>query len=190
MPLAWAMEFSRGVVMKPATVAATAKLISTCNEMQDVADASGAMVDRLFPFKIENRIEGNENPDFMSIQHWSVPEIRASIIEWMIQGLARLRKRTKFAPPESWLASKQEAVSEGDPLECWIRDNLAQSDDSTMAIRLSDILQKMPANLTTSRNSRGLEKTLGAYLKRLFGVEKTRVMKDGERHNYFPLAWK
>ena len=176
---------------KPATMAATAKLISTCNEMQDVADASGAMVDRLFPFRVENRVgEGEENPDFMSIQHWSVPKIRASIIEWMVQGLSRLRKRRKFAPPESWLASKQEAVSEGDPLECWIRENLCKSDDEGRAIRLSEIVQKIPADILRGKNSRHLEMMLGMYLERLFNSHRIRIRKDGERHYaYSKVTW-
>lgn len=176
---------------KPATMAATAKLISTCNEMQDVADASGAMVDRLFPFKIEQRITGDWDSSKTTPQYWSRSDIRAKMVEWLAQGLARLRKRGKFAPPQIWLESKLEAVSEGDPLEAWIHDNLQKSDKEGMAIRMSEIIQKMPTSVVSLSNTRRVESYLGTYIKRIFGVEKTRVMKDGERHNYYVgLTWK
>ncbi len=175
---------------KPATMAATAKLISTCNEFQDTADASGAMIDRLFPFRLEQRIEGTWDTLKMTPRYWSRTEIRAQMVEWLIAGLSRLRKRHDFAPPEKWLATKQDAISEGDPLECWIRDNLQQNTEEGRAIRLSDIIQKMPSNVVSAKNQKHLEMLLGSYMKRLFGSEKTRIRKDGERHYAFTgVAW-
>ena len=112
-------------------------------------------------------------------------------MEWLVEGLTRARKRGKFAPPENWLQDKLEAVSAGDPVEAWISDNLCKSTDEGMAIRLSEIVQKIPSNIVSLKNTRHLEMTLGTYLRRLFNSEKNRIMKDGERHIYYSgIAWK
>lgn len=175
---------------KPVSAVATAKLISTCNEMQDTSDASGAMVDRLMPFRIENRIEGRQDYRYMTPQYWCRPEVRTMVVEWMLQGLTRLRKRGDFAPPQAWVTQKAEAVATGDVFEGWLVEHL-EAGSGTEMVKKSDILARLPKEAYGNATNRAVEMRLAEYLKRLFGSEKDRVEKDGEKIRvYRALRWK
>lgn len=175
---------------KPATCAATAKLISTCNEMQDTTDASGAMVDRLLPFRLDQRVTGEWDSDLMTPQYWSRPGVRAAVVEWMAKGLNRLRVRGRFDPPQSWLEAKDEAVAAGDTLEGWLIENLIRGNE-TDTIKASQIMEKLPADLGNRIPQRVLEMKISKYLKRLFGAARGRIYRDGERfYVYTGLAWR
>jgi phage/plasmid-associated DNA primase len=172
---------------KPATVAATAKLISTCNEMQDVADASGAMVDRLMPFKLETRVEGDWDMDMMSPRHWCRAETRASMVEWLVQGLARVRARGRFDPPANWIGQKNEAVAEGDPIEGWLLDNIEKGKGGDY-LKTSELIEKFPAQKNISQKS--LEMKIGTYLKRLFQSSNGRIRENGPQIRvFFGVRW-
>lgn len=175
---------------KPVSAVATAKLFSTCNEMQDTSDASGAMVDRLMPFRIENRIEGKTDYRYMTPQHWCRPEVRNKVVEWLLQGLARLRKRGDFDLPSAWVTQKAEAVATGDLFEGWLVEHL-EAGNETDSIKKSDILAKLPREVCENATNRAIEMRLAEYLKRLFGSGKDRVEKDGEKIRiYRAIRWK
>lgn len=175
---------------KPATMSATAKLISTCNEMQDVADASGAMIDRLMPFRIEQRVEGDWNMDKMTPQYWSQREIRSEVLEWLVAGLVRLRGRGRFLAPVNWEAQKSEAIAEGDALEGWLSENLEKAENETQFIKSSEIFQRLPASITQV-SPKGVEMRTISYIKRMFSGTTGRARdSQGQHRVIFGVKWR
>ena len=160
---------------QPYRAPATAKLISTCNELQDAADASGAMVDRMYPFRFSNRVEGRWNTEVMTVEYWSVPERREGVVNWLLDGLIRLRERGEFLVPAQWETEKQIAVNQADPLEAWLREHLEKGEGQ---IKRNDLVAKIPADLAPSQ---GLDNKLASYMMRLFRVATERVRESGEK---------
>jgi len=170
----------------PFRAAATAKMISTCNELQDASDASGAMVDRMFPFRFEQRVTGKWDTEKMTVEYRSEPDRREGIVNWLLDGLIRLRTRGDFDIPAEWEEDKQTAVCLADPLEAWLRDNIEAKDGS---ISRADLLAKLPSSLPSL--GRSLDMRLSEYMKRLFKSSPIRKMIDGERERYFTgVCWK
>jgi len=187
----WAKAYTSGNLrlelkyMQPYRAPATAKLISTCNELQDSADASGAMVDRMFPFHVANRIAGRWDAEKMTVEYWAEPERRAGVVNWLLDGLIRLRSRGDFDIPKAWEEEKQVAVCLSDPLEAWLRDNIERGDGS---LSREDILARMPGKFPIGRS---LDMQLAGYMKRLFGAEYVRKRINGERERVFDgIIWK
>jgi len=171
--------------MQPYRAPATAKLISTCNELQDSADASGAMVDRMFPFHVTNRIAGRWDAEKMTVEYWSEPTRRAGVVNWLLDGLIRLRSRGDFDIPKAWEEEKQVAVCLSDPLEAWLRDNLERGEGS---LSREDILSRIPNKFPIGRS---LDMQLASYMKRLFGSSYERKRVNGERVRVFEgIIWK
>ena len=169
----------------PFRAAATAKMISTCNELQDAADASGAMVDRMFPFRFEQRVAGKWDTEKMTVEYWSEPERREGIVNWLLDGLIRLRTRGDFDVPAAWEEDKQIAVCLADPLEAWLRDNIEHGEGEILR---SDLISRMPANVESGRST---DMKLVGYFKRLFGSDVIRKRIDGERERVFSgVIWK
>ena len=171
----------------PVTVLGTAKLWSTCNEMPDTSDASGAMSDRLVPFIVEGRVrEDAEDPTMMSDHYWNDLDRRRAVTEWMIQGLLRYWGRGgKFAPPQAWVDSKTDAVGMGDPLEGWFRANLIR--DPEGKIEKAELEQKIPMAILPRIRA---DQTIPMYLLRLFGSESVRVRDgDSKKRVYTGIAW-
>lgn len=169
----------------PFRAAATAKMISTCNELQDASDASGAMVDRMFPFRFQQRVTGKWDTEKMTVEYWSEPERREGIVNWLLDGLIRLRTRGDFDVPVQWEEDKQTAVCLADPLEAWLRDNIESGEGEILR---EDIVSRMPTNIGGGRS---MDMKLVEYMKRLFGSEAIRKRVDGERERMFSgVIWK
>lgn len=187
----WAKAYSSGNLrlelkfMQPYRAPATAKLISTCNELQAAEDASGAMVDRMYPFQFSRRVAGLWDAEKMTVEYWSEPERRAGVVNWLLDGLIRLRDRGEFDVPAEWEIEKQVAVCLADPVEAWLRDNIERGEGE---IRRDDLVSKMPASIDTGR---AFDMRLASYMQRLFGSEYSRKRVDGERCRVFVgVAWK
>lgn len=165
---------------QPFRATATAKLISTCNELQDAADASGAMVDRMFPFRFANRVAGVQDTEKMTVEYWSHPDRREGIVNWLLDGLIRLRERGSLLAPESWEQEKQIAVNQADPLEAWLHDNLES--DPEGSVSRAELMNRLPAELVPGRS---LDMKLASYMMRLFKSEAERKRVEGERERFF-----
>ena len=169
----------------PFRAAATAKMISTCNELQDASDASGAMVDRMFPFRFEQRVTGKWDTEKMTVEYWSEPDRREGIVNWLLDGLIRLRTRGDFDIPAEWEEDKQTAVCLADPLEAWLRDNIERGEGEILR---EEIVSRIPVNIGGGRS---MDMKLVDYMKRLFGSEAIRKRVDGERERMFSgVIWK
>ena len=168
----------------PFRAAATAKMISTCNELQDAADASGAMVDRMFPFRFEQRVAGKWDTEKMTVEYWSEPERREGIVNWLLDGLIRLRTRGDFDVPAAWEEDKQTAVCLADPLEAWLRDNIRIGAGEILR---AEILSDMPSGIAVGKQ---LDMKLAEYMRRLFKSEGVRKRFNGEKERVFTgVTW-
>ncbi len=187
----WAKAYSSGNLrlelkyMQPYRAPATAKLISTCNELQAAEDASGAMVDRMYPFQFVHRVAGLWDTEKMTVEYWSEPERRAGVVNWLLDGLIRLRERGKFEVPREWEVQKQIAVCLADPVEAWLRDNIERGEGE---IRRDDLVSQIPASIDTGR---AFDMRLADYMQRLFRAERIRKQVEGERSQFFTgVIWK
>jgi hypothetical protein len=139
----------------------------------------------MFPFHVANRIAGRWDAEKMTVEYWAEPERRAGVVNWLLDGLIRLRSRGDFDIPKAWEEEKQVAVCLSDPLEAWLRDNVECGDGS---LSREDILARMPGKFPIGRS---LDMQLAGYMKRLFGAEYVRKMVNGERQRRFEgIVWR
>jgi hypothetical protein len=164
----------RPMYQKPVSVTPTAKLISTCNHIQGLSDASSACTDRMLVFRLDRCIEkvhGGRNDAKMTAVYWSSIEQREGVLTWLVDGLARLRKRGSFDVPEIVQNWKRDAEQEGDPVVDMIRTKLTASSEGFVA---SSELKSLFPPVTDG-------KKLGQYLRRLFpGVAQEFRKVDGK----------
>lgn len=175
----WLKRYSSGIYTveakyhRPEAVPVTAKLISTCNEMQQMADASGAAADRLLPFRFDAappRSNIVDRDKWLQKDYWSDPTNRAGVLTWLLEGLERLRGRGTYMEPEAWLISRRAAVAESDPTADTLTENLvaATKDDFVTASAVRALVPDLPSG------RRG-DMLLSRYIGRLFpGARKTR----------------
>ena len=169
----------RTMYRMPITVAATAKLWSTCNEMQDTSDASGAMGPRIIPFRVQGQVERSaQDTDRMTDIYWSDWLKRMSVICWLLDGADRYWERGGYDEPARWLDQKSVIDGEGDPLEGWLREHIIRAEGD---IEKRALEEKMPAELIPT----GKSHKLSLYLERMFGATSSRCEKNGARIRVF-----
>ena len=128
---------------KPVSLPVTAKIISTCNEMQKLNDLSGAAEQRYRVFEFTKAIEDSGALDqtrFMQPSYWCEPTRRAGIVGWLLRGLKKALKEG-IKEPESMRVKKKAAISRTDPLYLWVLTNLRRGAGEVLT---QDILDKIP----------------------------------------------
>lgn len=112
---------------QPFAAVPTAKLISTCNDLPDLMDATGAAGDRFFPFEFTDRIpvSGDINQSqMMNPAFWSKPERRLGVLQWLFEGLERFVKRGKFQYTPEFESTRTKLRAESDPVEYELKNLL------------------------------------------------------------------
>lgn len=150
---------------QPVSVTPTAKLISTCNEIQSLIDSSGAATDRLYLFELKHsfeKIHGSADSVRMTAEYWSETGRRAGVVAWLIAGLRRLRIRGRFDPPTSWTDNLNRAKVEADEIASQLLDNFVAGDAEDF-VSTAELLEavKLPKNTPESR-------LMAKYVARLF----------------------
>ena len=111
---------------KPTTVPTTAKLISTCNDMQNVKDVSGAAAMRYRIFRFMNPIaESNQTnqTELMTASHWASVERRKGIVAWMLNGLIEAIQ-FGLEEPFSMKQTKRKAMAEACPIMEFVEEGI------------------------------------------------------------------
>lgn len=185
----WIKEYSSGTyTVEPKfgqvrTAAVTAKLISTCNEMQSLEDSSGAASDRLIPFRFDVAPARGVEVDrdhWLSPAFWSDRDRRYGILTWLLEGLTRLRQRGTFDEPAAWLEQRQRAVSEGDPIQAALLENVrAGADPELCFVATADLLALVP--LLSGKDESRRAQRLAEYVTRLFPGARRCRRKIGGR---------
>lgn len=171
---------------KPACVVPTAKLISTCNEMQDLQDPSGAATQRLLSFHFTRprpRSTSSSADQFMSPNYWANEHRRQAVLGWLMQGNTRFHSRRGWDEPAQWQAEQAAAGAQADPVAAEILANIEP--DTTSFLATEDIHTRI--------NTRFLSpQALSAYILRMFpSATQARVMVKGRRcHGYRGLRLK
>lgn len=162
---------------KPRSATPTAKLISTCNEIQSLVDASGAAADRLMLFKFDTPMQkrfGSSDDLKMTAIYWSEINRRQGGLSWLLAGLKRLRTRGQFAPPASWTRLQKEAREQADPAHSEIME-LIEAGSAADFVATDDLLAALGWK-------RGDASKLRSYMAALFPkAELCHPMKDGIR---------
>lgn len=176
----WLMNYSSGDLIvepkfhKPANAPVTAKLFSTCNQMQAFSNPSGAGSMRLYPFRVGNPIPITGDPGQPNLglpRYWCSAKRRAGVVQWLLVGLERMHARGLFSEPLEYQEIRDQALAEANPLEAWVRECITE--DKTGWVRLADVVQAMPNDIHEG-TPRGLETKLGILFQRLFGIKATR----------------
>lgn len=176
--------------MKPTTTVATAKLIATCNDPQELVDASGAAEMRVCAFEFTHQIERTgdiEQEQLMTAGHWSTPERRAGVLEWMTEGLRKSwTQGGRVNEPEEVKQTRRNINTKADPIMSTLRDALVE--DPKGFLPTSDILSlfQNPQN----RGGRPLSMSLPQYIGRLFpnAVQTRCTVKGAKIRGYTGLA--
>lgn len=158
---------------------ATAKLLSTCNELPDAGDVSSAMVDRMFPFHFDRRFNGTWDHQMTTIAYWCDQFRREGVAAWLLEGLTRLRMRGSFQPPETWINLKQVAMDLADPVEGWLRENLLKTGDRKF-VKKDDLRSKMDGGMLRDLT----DKKLAGYMSRLFDSKIEQLRDKGSEAKF------
>lgn len=156
----------------PAVVSATAKLISCGNDLQNIADPSGAATGRLFPFQVRKSLPNRSDTAKMGRGYWSAVERRRGILTWLLEGV-RLRLTEGAHGDEGESVTARKAA---DPLEAWLREEIEAGGDSE--ISLTEIVRRIPAG-TAGRSDNVLNRIVSEYICRIFGKEGVRKRHGG-----------
>lgn len=181
----WMKEYTSGTYTaeakhcKPITVMSTAKLITTCNEFQQIRDTSGAAEGRYAVFRFNNPIAQSNNPrdaKYMTPTYWSDPDRRTGILSWMLRGLIKLQA-DGLVEPESLRIIKRKSISEGNEILGGLIEYVDLDPNPESFLRSTDIFEALGVN---SRDAAA--KQVSSEMFRLFKAAKVRVRPEGEPH--------
>ena len=184
----WMKSYTSGTVVvepkfhKLTSLPATAKMISTCNQMQRIQDTSGASEQRYRIFEFRNPLVDTgetSQSDKMCPAYWCDPERRKGIIGWMLRGL-RMALAEGILEPSSMKQSKHDAISEADPLYRWVKEELETCPGNF--ISTTDMVAKLPEDV-----EKNTPQHIGPMVERIWKVKKTR--QKGKR-GFAGLAFK
>jgi putative DNA primase/helicase len=94
------------------------RLVILTNELPKLADASGALASRFLILLLTNSFYGKEDHILTDRIICELP----GILNWSLDGLARLRRRGYFVQPASAAAAQQEFEDLGSPIGAFVRD--------------------------------------------------------------------
>lgn len=107
---------------------ATAKLVSCCNSLPPIFDATDAIASRLIVFEFQKVHDGDAEPEVVSLsEHLSVnywQDVRGHIVAWLIEGLKEVLEAGTLRKPESMVVGIKEHMEELDPTRRWLNENV------------------------------------------------------------------
>jgi putative DNA primase/helicase len=96
----------------------SARFVILTNELPRIADSSGALASRFIVLTLKNSFFGKEDHDLTEKLLGELPQI----LNWAIDGLARLKQRGNFLQPSSSQDSIQELEDLTSPISAFVRD--------------------------------------------------------------------
>lgn len=100
------------------------------NELPDFADASGAIARRFIVLTLRHSFLGRENPRLTRELLEELP----GILNWSLDGLARLEQQGAFTEPESSVHAVQTMVDSVSPESAFIRECCTDRPDATVPV--------------------------------------------------------
>jgi phage/plasmid-associated DNA primase len=166
---------------KPTTVPTTAKLISTCNDMQSIRDVSGAAAMRYRIFQFKNQIaESNSTnqTERMSASYWADPERRKGIVAWMLNGLIDAIQ-FGIVEPFSMKQTKRKALAEACPIIEFAEEGIEAAPGNFL--KANDINEALGMD-RRHPHTRQLHQTI----ERIWKTQKIKRKIDGESFWGYP----
>jgi P4 family phage/plasmid primase-like protien len=110
--------------MHPFTMTPTARLVFATNHLPRLSDRSHGMWRRLIVVPFTETIpEQARNPEFCKAEFWIRSGELPGIVNFALEGLAQLRKRTRFDEPAECLAQKAKYAKDTNPARSFLLDN-------------------------------------------------------------------
>lgn len=129
---------------------ATAKLVSCCNQLPKLFDASDAIASRMLIFQFAKKHVGGAEPELVSLSphldadYWNDDATRAHILAWLVEGARRVAAAGNSIPkPKSMVISIDEHIQATDPVRTWLEDNLEITFEKAHFLKTADILQHL-----------------------------------------------
>jgi putative DNA primase/helicase len=107
------------------------RFVILTNELPRIEDMSGALASRFIILKLTRSFLGHENPTLF--ERKLKPEI-AGILNWALDGWARLNGRGHFRQPRAGGALVRELDELGSPIRVFIRDRLEKGSGYTVEV--------------------------------------------------------
>lgn len=167
--------------VNPRNYMATAKLISTCNQLPQMTDSSDALASRLLIFDFVKQGDSAEpelvsNGPWLSGAYWSDPSVRLHIVAWLLAGARRVVAAGEtFRKSKRMIASITEYIENSDPIRTWVEAHLQATGKAEDFIPTETLYRLMD-----TVGSLCTPKELACYIERL-GGKLERRQKDGMR---------
>ena len=113
----------------PVTAKLGVRLVLCSNEMPQLTDASGALASRMIVLRLVHSFLGKED---LKLQERLVAEM-PGILQWAVEGWARLRERGHFDPPRSSVSMVQELSEIGSPVQAFVKECCTVGDDRSVS---------------------------------------------------------
>ena len=107
----------------------SARIMMMTNELPAFKDAAGALPGRLIVLRMTTSFFGCEDPQLTARLTEELP----GILNWSLDGWARLRERGRFVQPESGKADVQRMYDSASPISAFIRDCCKLGSDKWIA---------------------------------------------------------
>jgi putative DNA primase/helicase len=147
------------------------------NELPRIADASGALASRFIVISLTQSFYGKEDPGLTDKLLGELP----AILNWALDGLARLRKRGHFLQPSASMDTIQDLEDLGSPIKAFIRDRCEVKAGAEVSLpQLFEAWGKWCEE--QGRDHDGTVQTFARDLRAAEpGLRKTRPRAEGER---------
>lgn len=158
-----------------------ARVMMLSNEMPQLYDSSNAINTRFLILQLSNSFLGKEDTSLLSKLEFELP----GIAKWCVDGYKRLKKRGKFAEPESSNDARQEWYEENNPLAQFVEDRCTVGvDEKVEMTHLYDVYKTWSeARGFPSMASNQLSRRLSAQL-----MGKVRKGKSGSVRYMYGLS--
>lgn len=158
----------------------TAKLVTCCNRMPHMGDASDAVWGRLCVFNFQRtgeleqafRDETSDN-DKLHAEYWSDSDTRASMLAWLMEGLNKAIVEG-MAPPEIVRDWNREAAGDADPRRKLLEEHYEAGNDGDF-VPTSEFRALLEQVGTAPSDT-----TIALYLKTLYGARPGRAQVKNE----------
>lgn len=156
------------------------RFVLLTNELPKIADASGALASRFVVLTMTNSFLGREDHGLTARLLGELP----GILNWAVDGWARLAARGYFVAPASSASASQDLADLGSPIGEFVRDACRTGPDTEVAVGAIYLAWQ---TWCASKGLRpGNEQTFGRDLRTVTeNVTVYQPRRDGERERFY-----
>ena len=161
-----------------------AKILVVGNSFPKVNDQTDAFWDRIAILKFPNRfIEGKTMIPQIEKNWLTKPEDRSGVVNWMLEGLARVLKNNAFTKTKSTEETKQQFKELSDSFEAWLNNNTIRGFKTKMSRKTSR------SNYVSYCEEGGLipisQRTFIEKIRNLEGITESQLTQNKIKKRWF-----